>query len=131
MPGSRGWRGERSRRGQPQYLSRVSAPYSSAWPPILPKAALTLVLSAADSTMMSPPSQQPQHGCPRRPPPPLYAVLGLRPPLPGPARGCWSPARRDRPSSPPAPPRTARHRHRGYGQGLFQSGWVPSAPRHH
>lgn len=90
-----------SRQGQPLYLSRASAPYSSAWPPILLKAVLTLLLSAADSTMMTPPSRQPQHGCPRRPPPPLYAVLGLRPPRLGP--GVLEPGQAGPPQVPPRP----------------------------
>ena len=34
------------------HLSRASPPYSPAWPPILSQVALTLDLSAGDSTMV-------------------------------------------------------------------------------
>lgn len=35
------------------HLSSASPPYSPAWPPILSQVALTLVLSAGDSTMVA------------------------------------------------------------------------------
>lgn len=39
---------------QRSHLSRASAPYSPAWPPILPQAFLMLVLSSPESTMVIP-----------------------------------------------------------------------------
>jgi hypothetical protein len=35
------------------HLSRASAPYSAPWPPIFPQAALMLLLSSPESTMVS------------------------------------------------------------------------------
>lgn len=71
----------------------------------------------------------PKHGCPHRPPPPLYAVLGPLPlpsrPAAGPAARRWTPASTAPRSSPQHPLGSGS----GLGLGLtsVQAGWsVPS-----
>lgn len=98
-----GERGSR-RTEKDTYLSRVSAPYSSAWPAILVKMPLTLFLSAADSTMVAPLCWQPPARVPLKSAVSLICCAGHRPP-PSPPHRFWTPARQ---GCCPAPPTILR-----------------------